>query len=73
MKNVSIVVVGVGKEINKAKTQFLAIASKNGKVFLYDNLQKLSNGLDEILEAACGKHPLHRFISLSSGFVLRVS
>ena len=73
MKNVSIVVVGVGKEINKAKTQFLAIASKNGKVFLYDNLQKLSNGLDEILEAACGKHPLYRFISLSSGFVLRVS
>lgn len=54
-KGVSIVVVGVGNRVFKEKETMSMIAGKNGKVLLYPNFHDLSEHLDDILEATCGK------------------
>ena len=54
-KGVSIVVVGVSNRVFKEKETMSVIAGKNGKVLLYPNFHDLSEHLDDILEATCGK------------------
>ena len=49
----SVVVIGVGKDLYKRKEQMKKIAGAKGKVLLYGNFDTLVNSLNQILEATC--------------------
>lgn len=50
-KGVSIIVVGVGKNVRKEKGTMSKIAGKKGKVLLYPNFDDLPGHLDDIVKA----------------------
>ena len=54
-RGVSIVVIGVGKDLYKRKEQMKWIAGKKGKVLLYGSFDALIKSLNQILQATCRK------------------
>ena len=64
-KGVSIIVVGVGKNVRKEKGTMSKIAGKKGKVLLYPDFDDLPGHLDDIVKATCGK------LSLSNCFIFQ--
>ena len=54
-KDVSIVVVGVGKNFPEKESNLKDIAGSKGKTLRYGNFDALSGKVDEILNEMCGK------------------
>ena len=54
-KDVSIVVVGVGKNFPEKDSNLKDIAGSKGKTLRYGNFDALSGKVDEILNEMCGK------------------
>ncbi|CAH3133313.1 unnamed protein product, partial [Pocillopora meandrina] len=54
-KGVSIIVVGVGRNVFRAKRKMYEMAGERGKVLLYPGFDDLPGHLDDIVKATCGK------------------
>ena len=64
-KGVSIIVVGVGRNVFRAKRNMYEMAGERGKVLLYPSFDDLPGHLDDIVKATCGK------LSLLNCFIFR--
>ena len=64
-KGVSIIVVGVGRNVFRAKRKMYEMAGERGKVLLYPGFDDLPGHLDDIVKATCGK------LSLLNCFIFR--
>ncbi|PFX15307.1 SCO-spondin [Stylophora pistillata] len=52
-KGMSIIAIGVGKDLSQRKEQMKKIAGEKGKVLLYGSFDALINSLNQILKATC--------------------
>ena len=68
-KDVSIVVVGVGKNFPEKESNLKDIAGSKGKTLRYGNFDALSGKVDEILNEMCGK--AFAFLFFFGAFFLR--
>ena len=64
-KGVSIIVVGVGRNVFRAKRNMYEMAGERGKVLLCPSFDDLPGHLDDIVKATCGK------LSLLNCFIFR--
>ena len=68
-KDVSIVVVGVGKNFPEKESNLKDIAGSKGKTLRYGNFDALSGKVDEILNEMCGN--AFAFLFFFGAFFLR--
>lgn len=61
----SIIVVGVGRNVFRAKRNMYEMAGERGKVLLYPSFDDLPGHLDDIVKATCGKLSLLFVLSFS--------
>nr|XP_058959503.1 von Willebrand factor A domain-containing protein 1-like [Pocillopora verrucosa] len=57
-KGVSIIVVGVGRNVFRAKRNMYEMAGERGKVLLYPSFDDLPGHLDDIVKATCEEMPV---------------